>query len=313
MHYAKPNFVEMKKSKIPKSILILPVLKATAFSVVALGCLAFAKSDDHSPPNQLPTVHSMVPTDFGYDRYTGPIDSSQTKQAIAQFKTDYITDAGLNYAPVNIKMNSALKRVFTLFPADEQSGMTFHYALSDDKKELSYIVAPGTHLQSTGASYYRPFPPGMHNQTTDHYILLAKNGSNAVQYISQSQFCQLTDNYKMNMKRLSGGSYVPIQNDSLHPLYVYHSGKELNLFLETYIKGAPLHLYIEHGAMIPTGSTKEYHAACFLFGDDRGSFPLNNVNYKSAGLDNPYQSKAMDIGHLSPPNVIGTPPRSDCQ
>ncbi|MFT6188014.1 MAG: hypothetical protein ACJAUB_002776 [Cryomorphaceae bacterium] len=45
--------------------------------------------------------------------------------------------------------------------------------------------------------------------------------------------------------------------------------------------------------MKPQEVSKDYPAACFLFGDDRASFPLNNVNYPNAGLDTPYRSKAM--------------------
>ncbi|MGB6035495.1 MAG: hypothetical protein WBG42_04455, partial [Cryomorphaceae bacterium] len=117
--------------------------------------------------------------------------------------------------------------------------------------------------------------------------------------------------YELNMKRKSGGSFAPISSDPSHPKYVYHEGIELSKFVESYSKGSPLHLYIEHGAVQPPGVTDFYHAACFLFGDDRKSFPLNNVNYPNAGLDTPYRSKAMDAGHLCPP-YCGTLPRISC-
>jgi len=287
------------------------LLNTAASSLLALGCLAFANDLGYGDTQDVKSAHSSE--EYGERRtvFTDPIDSNQTVQALALFKTDYITDAGLNYAPIKIKVNPALKRVLTLFPDDSNSGMTFHYALSDDKKELYYIIAPGTRLQSTGELYYRSFPAGMHNQSDDHYILLRNNNSNAIQYISQSQFCTYTENYELNMKKKDGGVYVSIQNDSDHPYYVYHDGKELNLFFEEYIKGSPLYLYVEHGAMKPQGVSKDYHAACFLFGDDRASFPLNNVNYPNAGLDTPYRSKAMDAGHLCVPHC-GTQPRSSC-
>jgi hypothetical protein len=46
--------------------------------------------------------------------FTDPIDSNQTVKAMALFKTNYITDEGLNYAPIKIKVNPALKE-YSLF------------------------------------------------------------------------------------------------------------------------------------------------------------------------------------------------------
>lgn len=258
---------------------------------MAIGCLAFAKKVV-SPK----TAHAVAPGSPAENidqqkLFTEPIDSHGAAQAIAQFEADYIADAGLNYAPIKIRMDPALKRVFSLFPDDEHSGMTFHFALSNDKKELHYIIAPGTKLKSTEELYYRPFPAGMHNQSEDHYILLSNTPNDAIQYISVSLFCSFTENYELNMKKKVGGIYVPIQNDSIHPYYVYHEGKELNLLIEEYSKGSPLYLYLEHGAMKPQGVSHYYHAARFLFRDDRESFPLNNVDYPNAGLDTPYREK----------------------
>jgi hypothetical protein len=286
-------------------------LKITAFVLLALGCSAFVLKVDSPNIDHAVATLPFYENESDQSLFSGPIDSNQTADAVARFVTDYKTDVGLNYAPIKIKVNQALKRVFTLFPIDSNSGMTFHYGLSDDAKELCYIIAPGTRLQSTDELYYRPFPTGMHNQPNDHYILLKNNGSDSIEYITQSEFCQLTENYELNMKRKSGGSFAPISSDPSHPRYVYHEGIELNKFIDSYSEGSSLHLYIEHGAMEPAGASNFYHAACFLFGDDRNSFPLNNVDYPSAGLDTPYRSKAMDLGQLCPPHC-GTLPRALC-
>lgn len=301
----------MKYFTTSSSSLLSPLVSAAASSILAIGCLSFANDAGFGATHATYPNHSFEASNDVNSVFTDPIDSNQTAQAIAQFKTDYITDAGLSYAPIKIKVNPALKRIFTLFSNDNNSGMTFHYALSDDKKELYYIIAPGTRLESTGELYYRSFPTGMHNQSDDHYILLGSNTNDAIQYISESQFCTFTENYELHMKRKVGGAYVPIKDDSSHPSYVYHEGTELNLFFEEYIKGTPLHLYIEHGAIKPSGVSKYYHAACFLFGDDRDTFPLNNVDYPNAGLDTPYRSKALDLGQICPP-YCGTQPRSLC-
>jgi len=304
-----PTQKEMKTYLLPKS----PngKLKVAALLILAFGCSVFVIKGNSLNPS----YGSANPTDFetvsNPPIFSDPIDSNQMVKAVARFVADYTTDAGLNYAPVKIQINSALKRVFTLFPADSSSGMTFHYGLSDDEEELCYIIAPGTKLQSTGNVYYRPFPIGMHNQSSDHYILLKNSGGDTIQYITRSQFCRLTENYEVNMQRRSGKGYAPISSDPSHPKYLYHEGIELNMFIEAYAKGSPLYLYIGHGAIEPSGGGNFYHAACLLFGDDRNRFPLNNVDYPNAGLDTPYRSKAMDLGQNCPP-YCGTLPSVSC-
>jgi len=262
-----------------------------------------------------PKIDSSKTTDMK-KKMSEPINLSQFRIATNSFGLRYYTENVLNKESIVIPFEPVINSLFQLYPNTNDTGLVFHYGLSEDLKNLVYMISPGNQNPTNDFISWTAFPERTNNQNIPHYILLSGAGENgAITYLDEAAFCKYQNRYRENIMMISDTSDTSDTSDSSikkisdHPYMVYHQGKQLNLF-HTQRQKNPSHLYLFHGLGNRDQGQPPFHIPLLLWGDDKTAFEIDDDRSENGK----YVNKAFDLGHPCP--TYCKPPRdtkTNCQ
>ena len=186
----------------------------------------------------------------------------------------------------------------------QNTGIAAHYSATGegDNLKITYILSLAV-MHQNGSDYqisYYPFDiPGFCSDLNPFYLHL-NNSSVGYQCIGENEFCSLRAAYDTNVliRDPDSNNNPHVNTIDGHPHSCFFYGSELVKFYEDQDSADPRSfLYFFHGADDDIATNFEYHTPILVWGDVDGPNDLTNVNNGK-----PYTKKALDVGHLCPPN-----------
>jgi len=292
-----------------------PIISTTIIlGAVSLLLLFQACNPDKSQETSTPQSTDSTGTEdidkkaemIAFSLLTGPVSKTMTALAKFEFELLYSSNSrNLQFSPVKVELTPLIIGLFKKYPNTTESGLVLHYGLSHNKDSLQYILSLGEQKSSNSSVSSSPFPADT-NSPQPYYILFDGKKQTGT-YINNVEFCVRINKYRNGVKMKIGNNDVDISAISNHPYFVYHQGRELDLFIEHNKNFNPSHLHIIHG--VGNNQNATHHMPILVFGNSTKPLHINNNNEAQI-----YKNKALDVGHLCPSlcNTEVTTPIQNC-